>query len=357
MGSELRQVPSLSTRESRSWRGQITFGRLLWAVLVVAALVVVATHLRELRQILTTLRHAEPPYLAAAALFQAAFLANLALYYHSTFVATGLRAPLHRFVFLGISGYFVNLVSKTGGLGGVALYLNEGSRRGFASARVVTAYMVTVILGYVAFLSTLALALVLLYARGSLNAKEIAASGIIFGLLAVVFVVLLVGISSRSRLERLYRWLAKLGNRVVGLLGRRPIADEGGMAESAGELYDAVEYVRTHPFKYVVPLVHAILIEVLSIGVLFMVAQALDANITLATAVAAYALSVLFAMIAITPAGLGFVEASLAVLFVSFGVSATTAVAVSLGYRLFEFWVPFFLGAAGLRILGRARAA
>ena len=357
MGSEIRQAPSPGTKRSRSWRDQITFGRVLWSVLIVVGLSVVATHLHELRQILTTLRHAEPPYMAGAALFQAAFLANLALYYHSTFAATGLRAPFRRFVFLGISGYFVNLVSKTGGLGGVALYLNEGSRRGFAQARVITAYMVTVILGHVAFLSTLALALVLLYARGSLNAKEIAASIVIFALLAGIFVVLLVAISSRSRLERLYRWLARLGNRIVGLLGRAPIADEQGMTASANELYDAVDYVRAHPLRYVIPFLHAVLIEVLSIGVLFMVAQALDANITLTTAVAAYALSVLFSMIAITPAGLGFVEASLAVLFVSFGVSATTALAVSLGYRLFEFWVPFFLGAAGLRFLGKVQAA
>ncbi len=357
LGVRVQDAPPVETSRLRSLQHQITAGRLLWAALGLATLVVTVTHLHELRQILATLRHAEAPYLIGAAAFQAAFLLNLALYHHSVFAATGLRAPLHRFVLLATAAYFVNLVSKTGGLGGVALYLNEGSRRGFPGGRVITAYMVNIVLGHLAFLATLALALVLLYVRGSLNTEEVVASGVIFAVLVVIFVLLLLAVSSRARLERLYRWLARLGNRAVGLLGRGPIAVEEGAAESAGELHDAVEHVRGHLFSYGRPFVHAVLVEVLSIGVLFMVAQALDANITLATAVAAYALSVLFAMIAITPAGLGFVEASLAVLFVSFGVPATRSVAVSLGYRFFEFWVPLLLGAAALRALGKAESA
>ncbi|HEU4758989.1 MAG TPA: lysylphosphatidylglycerol synthase transmembrane domain-containing protein, partial [Dehalococcoidia bacterium] len=282
-------------------------------------LAVTVTHLHELRQIADTLSHARPAYVVGAVLLQAAFLANLALFYHSSFAATGLKAPLGRFVLLGIAGYFVNLVSKTGGLGGVAPYLSEGSQRGFPSGRVITAYMVTVILGHAAFLSTLATALVFLYSRGSLNDEEIIASAVIFTLLLVIFVLLLATVSSRARLERLYRWLGSLGDRVLGLVSRRPVSDEEAVGASAGELYDAVEHVRGHLSSYGRPFLHAVLVEVLSIGVLFLTAQALDAHIGIATAVAAYALSVLFAMIAVTPAGLGFVEASLAVLFISFG--------------------------------------
>jgi uncharacterized membrane protein YbhN (UPF0104 family) len=54
-------------------------------------------------------------------------------------------------------------------------------------------------------------------------------------------------------------------------------------------------------------------IELLSVATLFVVAMALHAHLSLGLATAGYALSLLASILSITPAGLGFVEASLAV--------------------------------------------
>ena len=107
------------------------------------------------------------------------FVLNLTFFYVTTFWATGLRASVWRFVFITQASYFVNLVSKTGGIGGIAFYLQEAHRTGQPVARVSAAYMAAYVLGYAAFLVVLVAALILLYLQGSLTQAEVVASLII----------------------------------------------------------------------------------------------------------------------------------------------------------------------------------
>ncbi|MDH3681117.1 MAG: flippase-like domain-containing protein [Acidimicrobiia bacterium] len=58
----------------------------------------------------------------------------------------------------------------------------------------------------------------------------------------------------------------------------------------------------------------------------------------------AYASSALLGLIPLTPGGLGFVEAGLTATLTLAGISASDAVAVTLLYRLFSFWLPIPLG-------------
>jgi uncharacterized protein (TIRG00374 family) len=68
-------------------------------------------------------------------------------------------------------------------------------------------------------------------------------------------------------------------------------------------------------------------------------------------ALAGYAIALLFTIVSVTPAGLGFVEVSLSVFFVSFGVSRANALAITMAYRFFEFWLPIVAGSLSLFIL------
>ena len=51
-------------------------------------------------------------------------------------------------------------------------------------------------------------------------------------------------------------------------------------------------------------------------------------------------------MIPITPGGLGFVEAGLAVTLVWAGLSAANATLATLAYRLVSYWLPLIAGVA-----------
>jgi len=71
----------------------------------------------------------------------------------------------------------------------------------------------------------------------------------------------------------------------------------------------------------------------------------------------AFVVAQAFAIIPITPGGVGFVDVGLTAMLVLIGIPADTAVIGTLLYRLFSFWLPIPLGAfawAGWRISRRS---
>ena len=58
-----------------------------------------------------------------------------------------------------------------------------------------------------------------------------------------------------------------------------------------------------------------------------------------------YVVATLFAMISITPQGVGVVEAMVVVAFAAYGENAAAATATGLVYRGIVFWMPFGIGA------------
>ncbi|HXH22803.1 MAG TPA: flippase-like domain-containing protein [Dehalococcoidia bacterium] len=308
------------------------------------------THLRELAGVALLAAKADMGFLLFAVAAEIGLFAATGLLYATAFRAAGMPAPLPRLFLLGLGAHFLNLVSKTGGFGGMAPFLNEARRLGFPQSRTFIAYLTTVALGYVAYFATLALALVLLYSRGSLTQHEVIAAAVLFASIAVVVAILLFALGRPTRLTALLAGTARAVNAGSRLLRRGSVLSESRARTLAAELCDAVETVRRQPARYIIPLFSALSLEGCGIAVLYAVGRALHAGIGPEQAVAAYALTILFSMIAVTPSGIGVVEASLSLLLISLGMDQPKAVAVTLGYRVFEFWIPFLIGLVAVRL-------
>jgi len=324
---------------------------LVWTAVLLLAALTLAANASEVGDIARVLAAARLEYLGALFLVQAVFVVNFGLFYATTFRATGLPAPVRRFVLVSAASHFVNLVSKTSGFGGLALYLREGARTSQPPLKISAAYMAAYGLGYAAFLGILIVSVVLLYARGSLTRIEAVAATGLFVLVIVVSSVLATGLRSEAALERLFlaavaplNWLGRR------LLGRDLVAADR-LRLAAGELYESARLMRRRPGRYALCFGHALAVELVSALTLFLVARALRLPLGFDMAVAGYALSLLFAILSITPAGLGFVEASLAVFLASTGLNRQEAIAVTLGFRLFDFWLPVGFGAFSLLLL------
>lgn len=329
----------------------LSLSALLWFALAALAAVTVATHVGEARGILSVLRSANWRLLLASLVLIGVFIANMALFYTSTFRASQVPARFGRFILLTSASYFVNLVSKTGGMGGIALYLREARRYGHSAARVSAAYLMVFALGYAAYFVVLVASLVLLYLSGSLTRAEEAASGLIISVILGGAFVIATAVRSQRSLEKLYLLAATPVNVMARLVRRALIVDRASANRVARGLYEAAEHAKRHPTSYALPFLHALGVELLGTAILFVVARSLQAHISAQQALVAYAISLLFSMIAITPSGLGFVEVSLSVLLISFGVPRQNAIAAALAYRLFEFWLPVSLGMASLGAL------
>jgi uncharacterized protein (TIRG00374 family) len=328
--------------------------RLLWLVLVVLLVTGMITHLGELRAIVSQLKLARPQFVVAAVLVQALFVFNLARFFVTSFHATGLKAHTPRFVLLTSASYLINLVSKTSGLGGLAIYIREAERNNDNVGRVSAAYLLTYIFGYAVFYMVLLAALVAIALRGSLTVAEASAAGTTLSVGLVLGVLLLVALRSADAFEGFLLSLTRGVNRMVAIvLRRRALVEEATIRREAREVYEAVRTMKKRPVSFLLPLLHALALELLSALSLFLVAHALHANINLGIALIGYVLSLLFSMIAFTPAGLGLVEASLSVLLISFGVPKANAIAIAVTFRLFDFWLPVLLGVISLVVLRR----
>jgi uncharacterized protein (TIRG00374 family) len=348
----LRQEELVPARLARK-APHIRWTAILWLLLTVAAGVALALNARELGGVLRVVRSGPREYLAAAVAIQLLFMANMARFYVTAFRASGLRASTPRFLLLTTASYFVNLVSNTTGLGGIGIYLREGRRNNQPLARVTAAYMAVYALGYAAFFIALGAALALLYSRGSLTRAEAAASAVILVFFSAAGLLIGAGLRSRTALESvLLLPIRPLNFASRRFLGRAVIRPEA-VREAAGAFYEAAVDLKRRPLQFVLPFIHAVGVEVLSALLLLVVAQALNASIGFEVALASYVLSLLFSLVSLTPGGIGFAEASLAVLLISFGVPQTNAIAIALAFRLFDFWLPVALGSLSLALLGR----
>lgn len=325
--------------------------KLLWLTLAVLAGLAALTQANDLRSIAYTVKSARWQFIILAAAVEVAFVLNLAMFFASSFRANRLPANTRRFVLLTSAAHFVNLASKSGGLGGIVLYLREGRRNGEPAARVMAGYFAAYALGYIAYFIFLATALILLYLRGSLSVAMTVAALITFVIIVALGTAVALAMRSETSLQRLYLLSAPPLNLVARLFRHPPFVDRSSAEDHAADLYEVISHMKQHLRSHVVPLVYALGVEILSVAMLYLTALALHADVNFATALVAQRMSLLFSWIAITPGGLGLVEASLSVLLVSFGLDGDRAIAVALSYRVFQFWLPVLLGAVSLRLL------
>jgi uncharacterized membrane protein YbhN (UPF0104 family) len=298
-------------------------------------------------------REANGGFLVVAALLQALWLAVFGATFWAGLRAVDVRLPLGRSIVVAWACNFVNMVVKSGGMGGMALFLRAAGRRGYSGSRTTLGYLLTLAAGYAAFFLVLAAALALLWLEGNARRAEVAASaGTVMVLLALMVGVVLV-VRSPARVRGTYRRIAALVNGAAAIVGRGPVLDPAGGVRAAEESDAVVRLVRARPARALPVLLLNAGKELCGVAVLYAVLLAFDSTASPSLAVIAYALTILFSYVSIIPSGLGLVEVSLTALLIRSGVPAAPAALTTIVYRLFQFWTPFLVGAVATRIGGR----
>ncbi|MFQ5923903.1 MAG: lysylphosphatidylglycerol synthase domain-containing protein, partial [Anaerolineales bacterium] len=92
----------------------------------------------ELEQVIDSFREGDPAWLALAVVVQLIWLVNVTASFWVIYQMLGIR---ERFLHLGlvtISAQFVSVVAPSGGMGGMAVLIADGNKRGLPSGRVTT---------------------------------------------------------------------------------------------------------------------------------------------------------------------------------------------------------------------------
>lgn len=99
-----------------------------------------------------------------------------------------------------------------------------------------------------------------------------------------------------------------------------------------------------HPLKIFLAYIGAGIITLSFVAALYSCAQSIGLNITFVQTFVTYTIGVIIGAAALTPGGLGGVEAGMYAAFVAYGNSASKAFAAVIIYRLTTYWLPILPG-------------
>jgi uncharacterized protein (TIRG00374 family) len=327
--------------------------RVLFALLLLLALYLVLSRFTEVEQIVETLRHANPFWLALAVLVEVAWTVATTFTYLYTYRLLDMTTNLRHLAPLVVASNFINIVAPSAGVGGVAIFVNDARRQGFSTPRVTLAGVMFVLFDYFSFFCVLALGLVVLFRRNNLTGLELGASGILFVIALIMAGLVFLGAARPAAFERVLKWAARTVNRLVRPFIRRDYLSEARAHHFAVETTMALRALRTHPRDYVLPTLAALVARILHVFILALSFLAFEVPLTAGTLIAGYSIGFLFVIVSPTPAGLGVVEGVMTLALTSLRVSLGAATVITLTFRALTFWLPFLQGFLALRWLER----
>lgn len=327
-------------------------GQLRRAILVLVAVVVIvvtlASHWGEAETVAQTLSRGRWEWIVAAAGLQIAYFVLYAALYQSALRVTGVSLRISELLPIWFAATFLNIVTPAAG---ATLIIAEAGRRsegGQGAARAAAGLIVVKIADLASFFPFLLLGFVYLFRRHDLKAYELIAAAAAVVLIGVWCGVLGVGVWRTALLLRLFRGVQKVTNRVAARFRpaqQTPLLPVDWAERQTNEYAAAARACLTAPRSRVVaPFLFGIAAhtaDVASLGLLF---RAFGQPITPGALVAGFAAGLLFWIVSVTPEGVGAVEGMMTLTFVSLGVAAPRAAAITIAFRGLTLYLPVLVG-------------
>ncbi len=345
--------PKLSVRKALVW------------IAVLMAVAFVAVSVSELQNIGNALQRGNWLFLVLAFGLQILVLCNNAETYRSLFRLVGVEESWRHLFFLSTAFTFVNLVAPSGGIGGVAVFMDSAKQRGQSPAKAMVVGILYAIYEYVTLLMVVFLGFVTLIRRnqirGGMSGGEITAA-ILLLLSTVGFGLLLyIGYHSSERLGNVLARFAGWLNRVLFRFTKKEVWNPENARTLAMEIGEGVSTLEQSKGRLLRPLLFAIANKVILILLLTSIFIALHVDFSLGTVVAGYGFCQLFFYVSPTPAGVGIVESLFPVILNLLRVPLADGLLITLIYRGLTIWLSFGVGFWSFRrlqqVLGKKTGA
>ena len=327
--------------------------KLIFALVLMIGFVFIITNITEVQSIADTLRQGEMRYIFISVVLIFIWILTIAVSYWIVYRGVGLEEKYERIVVLSSASFFVNVIAPSVGVGGLAVFIAEGRRRGYSTARVTVASVLVVLFDYLGFLCVLALGLVVLIRRNNLGTSELVASAILLIIAFIYIMLLFLGLKSGDSLGRVLARAAHYINRLLWPLLHRQYLSESRAHEFAQEASSGLALLRQKPINLILPLILGLFSKIILAAILLCMFLAFNVPFSAGTIVAGFSIGYLFVIVSPTPAGIGVVEGALTLGLSSLGLSLGAATVIALAYRGVTFWIPLLLGMFSFRWLSR----
>jgi uncharacterized protein (TIRG00374 family) len=323
-------------------------------VLVIVAILAVAFVIfsfAELQNILNTLKKSNLIFLLIAFVFEIICLYNTSATFGALYRLVGLQESRWRLFLMTTAANFVNLVAPSGGVGGIAVFLDNARKRKISTGRVMVVGVLYLVYEYAALFCVLLLGFIVLIRRHNLNAGELIAAGFLLLIALADGTVLYLGYKSSEKLGRLLAWLSRLVNRIMSPFFHRDLLKVENAYHFSREVAEGISTIRGSHKNLIWPFLFTLNNKALLICVLAFSFLAFNTPFSTGTLVGGFSISYLFFYASPTPSGVGFVEGILPVALNTLMVPITNAVLITFLFRAVTLWFPLLVGAVAFRIL------
>jgi uncharacterized protein (TIRG00374 family) len=329
--------------------------KILITLVMVAGAVFIITQFEELGNIIDTVRRGDVRFLLVAVLAEGLWLVNVAALYRAVYRVLGIEERLPDMILASAAANFINVVTPTVGVGGMAVFISEARRKNYSRARTTVASALYLLFDYAGYLAVLALGLLVLFRRGQLQTTELLATGILVLIAIFIAAVLYLGMVSEQQLGRFLAWAAQLVNKIVRPFRRNKPGDYLSLERGytfAHDVAEGMNELRGKPENLLWPMLLSLSGKSLLIIVMYSVFLAFDVPASTGTILAAVSIAFLFTVVSPTPNGVGVVEGALTLLLASFFIPLGDAAIVAITYRGVTYWMPLGVGMLAIRWLG-----
>lgn len=286
--------------------------------------------------------------LAFAASALAFFL--LAMMNRTVFLMLGIRRSPLQMASLRSQALAVNVMVPSGGVSVGVVFAGDAKKHGNSEAAAVTGVILALLADYAAVSVLLLVAIFYLLSTNALTLVVVLPALAFFGLTLGLSLLIYFAGRNKPLLKKILDWLKTKLNKIASFFRRSKVVEnETAVTNFMEELSRAYEVMGSHRGQLFLSFVYVLFSHFMYLATLYILFLSLGINPLLRILVTGYAIGVSIIVISPTPNGVGFVEGTMALAYSSMGIPGAAAATVTLIYRGFSFWLPFFAGFVALQ--------
>jgi phosphatidylglycerol lysyltransferase len=301
-------------------------GKSYWREILAVLLLLVGIYFfrserHELLSLQENLGNAQPQWIVAGVIVSILYVLFQAAMYRSSFAAIGSSLQWPHAIDLFLKRNFLSVFLPAGGVSSLAYAPSYLKKSGINKVQTGQASAIYAFVGILTvFIVALPVLVISIFQQARIENTLEGLVGLTIFLVAIVWIV---------RSIRKKGWLyQQVNNRFPKVM------------HSVDEFFS----VNISNRQGILTVVHSLFIEVCGIAHIYIACKALGLPASLEASAIAYVLSVLLMLFSPFLRGLGAVELAMVFVLQSFGFSAVNALAITVLYRFFEFWLPLLAG-------------
>lgn len=327
--------------------------RFLFYVITLAALILIYLKFSELRLIKELVEGSNYAWLIAIVAVQVLSYCFLAMNYREVLRIKDLEVGIKELFPVTFVIQFLNQALPSAGISGQAFFVQYLKKFGLAVSEGIGRAILELTSLYMAFGSFFIISTVIMWQTGTVGRHpEIKIFLYIFLFLALLALSLFFALQGNKKGAASQWLIGRLHSFFESRKKKKEAMGETAVnhAEHVRMVYDqfknslSLHVLKKHARAFWLAYAWQNAVLFLNFITLLIICYALGSRVNIFAAFVVFTLTRFLGMIAVVPGALGVFEGGMTLLFVSFGMPANVAFAVTLIYRAFTFWLPMPIG-------------